>query len=176
MIKNLCFFMNKEINIPNALTVLRLLSAPVVLYFIFADRPYTALIIFLAAMATDIFDGAIARKYNMSTKLGKIMDPVSDKIIYAFLLFGILIKNKLVGWIWFFIITVIFFIVAYIFMNKYKVKYPTKLGRTCAFLQIVPLLAMVAGNTSNLILTLFAVFLVLPPLHYSIEIVKAMKK
>lgn len=69
--------------IPNILTVFRLLCAPgVALAFLFLIHPYAdwvALILFVAASITDYLDGYIARKYDMGSKFGTMLDPIADK-------------------------------------------------------------------------------------------------
>ena len=71
------------INIPNALTVVRILLLPVVVWrFIIGDAT-GALIAYLAAMLTDALDGIIARKFNA---LGKLLDPLADKLSLVTLL------------------------------------------------------------------------------------------
>ena len=74
------------INIPNALTVVRILLLPVVVWrFIIGDAT-GALIAYLAAMLTDALDGIIARKLNQITALGKLLDPLADKLSLVTLL------------------------------------------------------------------------------------------
>ncbi|RMX34634.1 CDP-diacylglycerol--glycerol-3-phosphate 3-phosphatidyltransferase [Mycoplasmopsis fermentans MF-I1] len=90
--------MTKKMNLPNKLTILRLiLFLPLLALFItykmiqnYMDNYYKIagrsilsgiLLIFLGAMITDYFDGKIARKYNMITSFGKLWDPLADKII-----------------------------------------------------------------------------------------------
>ena len=71
-------------NIPNMLSLLRLLLVPVYLVVFFSEQPHAhliAAIIFVAAGITDIVDGYIARKYNQITKLGRILDPLADKLM-----------------------------------------------------------------------------------------------
>ena len=71
-------------NIPNALSLLRLLLVPVFAIVFFGDHPsslYWAGGIYLFAGVTDIVDGYIARKYNQITKLGRILDPLADKLM-----------------------------------------------------------------------------------------------
>ena len=68
-------------NIPNALTVLRLIAVPFFGYFIFSKQYLIAVIIYSIASLTDMLDGFIARKYNMITSWGKIADPVADKLM-----------------------------------------------------------------------------------------------
>ena len=70
-------------NLPNLLTVLRLLAAPgVVLMFLYFTRPYAdwfALILFVVAAVTDFVDGYLARAWKQESKFGAMMDPIADK-------------------------------------------------------------------------------------------------
>jgi len=72
-------------HIPNALTMLRFLLVPVFVYMIFISRsenaPLYALIIFGLASLTDYVDGLLARKWNVISDFGKIMDPLADKLL-----------------------------------------------------------------------------------------------
>ena len=71
-------------NLPNKLTMLRIILIPVfmvVLYWGFPGANYVALAIFIAASFTDMLDGKIARKYNLVTDFGKFLDPLADKLL-----------------------------------------------------------------------------------------------
>lgn len=72
-------------NLPNKLTVLRIVLTPVFLFLFLSDFiPHNylfALIVFIVASITDFADGNIARKRNLITNFGKIADPIADKII-----------------------------------------------------------------------------------------------
>ena len=75
-------------NLPNKLTLLRVIMIPVFLVFLLCplgiDRQmarYIAAVIFCLASATDALDGHIARKYNLVTNFGKFMDPLADKLL-----------------------------------------------------------------------------------------------
>ena len=71
-------------NLPNKLSILRIVMVPlfVVAYFLpFEWTPFVALCIFALAAITDFLDGYIARKYNLVTNLGKLLDPIADKIL-----------------------------------------------------------------------------------------------
>mgnify|MGYP004588432725 FL=1 len=77
---------DKIINVPNALTLLRILLLPVVVWrFVIGDAT-GALIAYMAAMLTDALDGIIARKTNQITALGKLLDPIADKLSLVTLL------------------------------------------------------------------------------------------
>lgn len=86
-------------NIPNILSIIRILLIFVFVYTFFAlDNLYVALIIFLVAGATDIIDGFLARRYNWITTLGKILDPVADKLMQFAALICLLIKGLIPWW------------------------------------------------------------------------------
>ena len=71
-------------NLPNKLTLLRIILIPVfmvVLYWGFPGANYVALAIFVVASFTDMLDGKIARKYNLVTDFGKFADPLADKML-----------------------------------------------------------------------------------------------
>lgn len=71
-------------NLPNKLTVSRLLLVPFFLVFTYTDTVWTrtlALVIFVAAGVTDLYDGYLARKHNLITSLGVFLDPLADKLI-----------------------------------------------------------------------------------------------
>lgn len=67
-------------NIPNLLSALRLLLVPVFVYLFMSDKTAAAVAVFIFSGFTDVLDGYIARKYNCSTNLGKILDPLADKL------------------------------------------------------------------------------------------------
>lgn len=69
------------INIPNFLSVLRIIIAPFVVINILRDNLNTALLLFIIAGVTDLLDGYIARVFKFQTKLGVILDPFADKIL-----------------------------------------------------------------------------------------------
>ena len=71
----------KELNLPNKLTLLRIVLVPVYLVLLANGMNWLALIVFAAASLTDMLDGKIARKYNLITNFGKFMDPIADKML-----------------------------------------------------------------------------------------------
>lgn len=73
-------------NLPNRLTVLRILIVPFVMICMLCDFAYSgiaAAVLFVLASVTDWLDGYIARKRNLVTNFGKIMDPLADKLLVA---------------------------------------------------------------------------------------------
>ncbi|MBQ3502593.1 MAG: CDP-diacylglycerol--glycerol-3-phosphate 3-phosphatidyltransferase [Clostridia bacterium] len=86
-------------NLPNKLTILRVIMIPLVMVFYMVDAiPYgkiIALTLFVVAAATDFLDGYIARKYNLVTDFGKFLDPIADKLLVASVLFMIAIDGTI---------------------------------------------------------------------------------
>lgn len=78
-------------NLPNRLTLLRICLVPVCVFFLLMQSiPHAylwALIVFSGASLTDMFDGRIARKRNLITNFGKLMDPLADKLLVTSVLF-----------------------------------------------------------------------------------------
>jgi CDP-diacylglycerol--glycerol-3-phosphate 3-phosphatidyltransferase len=92
----------------NILTLSRIfLAAVIFLLLISPDGYLLALILFFLAGITDYFDGYLARKYNAVSQLGEILDPIADKILILFVLFGLAINlsSYLIGFMGAIIIT-----------------------------------------------------------------------
>ena len=68
-------------NLPNKLTMLRIVLVPVFVGLFLGGRYFAALLVFAAASITDTLDGQIARSRNLITNFGKLMDPLADKIL-----------------------------------------------------------------------------------------------
>ena len=90
-------------NLPNKLTVLRMLAVPVFVVLMLIEVngqvcegwcKWTALGIFIAAALTDLLDGRIARKYKLVTNFGKFMDPLADKLLVVSALICLLIVDN----------------------------------------------------------------------------------
>ena len=91
-------------NLPNKLTVLRVILIPFFVFFLLADamNPYfkwVALAIFIIASLTDLADGKIARKYNLVTDFGKFMDPLADKLLVCSAMIGLIELGRIEAWI-----------------------------------------------------------------------------
>ena len=90
-------------NLPNKLTVLRIILIPFMMFFYFASfiphgiGKLIALGIFIIAALTDLLDGKIARKHNLVTNLGKFLDPIADKILTSTVFFMIIADGTIVN-------------------------------------------------------------------------------
>lgn len=67
-------------HIPNILTILRFIFIPIILYFIFTGNYILGIVSFTISGITDVLDGFIARKFNLISNFGKLMDPLADKL------------------------------------------------------------------------------------------------
>jgi cardiolipin synthase len=81
------FLKGEVLNIPNFLSFLRIALVPVFLWFLLEEMFVSAITVLAIAGLTDFLDGYLARKLNQTTKLGKMLDPVADRLyIFATLL------------------------------------------------------------------------------------------
>lgn len=88
-------------NLPNRLTLARCVLAPIFLLVMLAGAPFcygAALLIFIAASLTDLFDGRIARRRGLVTNLGKFLDPLADKMLTTFAFLGLMCVMVIGRW------------------------------------------------------------------------------
>lgn len=92
-------------NLPNLITVVRILLAPLFIWMLLADAGqdealrWWAALLFVVAIATDGVDGAIARRRGLVTDLGKLLDPIADKVLTGGALVGLSILGELWWWV-----------------------------------------------------------------------------
>jgi CDP-diacylglycerol--glycerol-3-phosphate 3-phosphatidyltransferase len=89
-------------NIPNSLTILRIILVPVFVFILLVRVPYgdyIAAAIFVIAAVTDSLDGYLARKWKQITKLGIILDPLADKLLITAALISLVELGRIPGWI-----------------------------------------------------------------------------
>ena len=96
--------MNINMNLPNKLTVLRILMVPLFVLFMLAPFAQNlagtiiAFILFVGASFTDMLDGKIARKYDLVTNFGKFMDPLADKLLVTAAMLIFVQWNRMPSW------------------------------------------------------------------------------
>lgn len=92
----------QKMNIANKLTLSRIILIPFFMICLQGTFPYArflALLIFVVASATDWLDGHLARKYNLITKFGQLMDPLADKLLVMAALIGFVENGTLPAWV-----------------------------------------------------------------------------
>ena len=85
--------------IANSLSILRLLLSPLILWAFLFSRRRVILPLWLVTGLTDVLDGWVARKRGEITELGKILDPVADKLVLGFSLAGLICRYNLPLWV-----------------------------------------------------------------------------
>ena len=140
------------LNIPNALTLLRLLLIPVFLIASFRGMFLAALVVFITAAVTDILDGMIARRLNQRSRIGAILDPAADKAMmicgYLYYTFASNFRLGIPRWLTFTVFARDFLIIAFAYLLYTRVRVtrfpPSAAGKTSTVLQAVTL-GMVIG-------------------------------
>ena len=136
-------------NIPNAISFLRIILIPVFLYLIFlteVEKRIWALVVFIIASLTDILDGWSARKFGQETSFGKFLDPLADKILVISALIAFLILDPLIpAWMIFIIILrdVLLTILRYLAIKKNSVIRTTRFGKVKTAFQMISIIVII---------------------------------
>jgi len=85
--------------IPNLVTAIRIILAPVFIIFLLSDDLTSALLLFLLCMASDCADGMIARLLNQKSKLGTYLDPLADKLLLVAAFVVLAARGNLPSWL-----------------------------------------------------------------------------
>src|SRR5450755_1171055 len=138
-----------RLNLPNQLTLLRLGMTGLMLISMSVDWPFaatTALLIFILASLTDWLDGAIARSRNLVTDLGKLLDPLADKVLIISALAALLERHIAPMWMVVIIITRELLIMGLrqIAAAKQKILAAERIGKHKTISQIVAILVSLA--------------------------------
>lgn len=128
-------------NLPNFLTLLRILLAPVFMALFVIENVWTrlaALVIFIIASLTDMYDGYYARKYGIATSFGKFMDPLADKILTSIAFISFATLNYVEAWMVLAIVIREFLITGLRSLAAYKgvLITPTRMAKVKTFLQM----------------------------------------
>jgi cardiolipin synthase len=128
-------------NIPNTLTIVRILSAPVFVICLLYDRFFVALLIFVGAGITDGLDGLIARAYHQRTTTGAYLDPIADKLLLVTAFIVLAILGNIPLWLTAIVlgkdvIIALGVLILYLTSRRVEVK-PVLLGKAATFSQMV---------------------------------------
>jgi cardiolipin synthase len=114
-------------NIPNFLSLLRIILVPVFIIFLMQESYTNALLTFVLAGLTDVFDGTLARVMNKQTKLGSFLDPMADKILLASSFITLSILGLIPSWLTVIIISRDFIIlIGIIILSMMSITYEIK--------------------------------------------------
>ena len=143
------------LNLPNALTLLRILAVPVVVVALLGETPngdLIAAVVFAVAAATDGLDGYFARSRGSITTFGKLMDPLADKLLVTAALISLVSLGRLEAWVAMVIIAreVAVTILRTIASERGLVISASWLGKAKTVLQIAAVIALIATNPAPL--------------------------
>ena len=155
-----------------SLTYFRIITAPILFILItYFDFYGAALILFIVASSSDYWDGYLARKYNLESELGAILDPIADKILVTFLILALAIElnSIFIGFLGGLVLVREFWVGALRDVNARqdnqeatKVTHLAKIKTTIQFLTFNSfLLGLYLGNTLILFISNFLLFLAL---------------
>jgi len=173
-------------NVPNVLTMLRMLLIPVFVALYATGYDKLALITFIVASLTDLLDGYIARKYNLITNFGKLMDPLADKLMVCTALICQGVKGILPWWAIVIVMAKELLMVfgAWVMLKNNVVVYSNMLGKTamCAFVAALVLsffhaeFAALGCPVDTIILYIAVALTVLALVDYTRAAIKTLQK
>ncbi|MBU5592348.1 CDP-diacylglycerol--glycerol-3-phosphate 3-phosphatidyltransferase [Clostridium sp. MSJ-4] len=168
-------------NIPNMLTIFRLLLIPVFLVVFFSNVPnylLYSIVVFLVAGATDVLDGYIARKYDMVTKWGIVLDPLADKLMLLTVLFSLSYKGIIPYSIFIIVCSKeVLMIISGIFLYKKDTVIPSNFfGKASTVLFYVSILTVAFNkNIGKILLDIAVISAIIALINYAIIYLKNQK-
>ena len=141
-------------NLPNAITIIRILLIPLFLYKVIQGEMVFATIIYLTAAITDGLDGFIARVWHLKTKLGSFLDPMADKLLVATSFLTLSILEIIPLWLAMAVISRDIIIVGgsllvYLMKNELTVR-PQAIGKVTTFFQFSYILLVLVGSITDI--------------------------
>ncbi|MCC6767052.1 MAG: CDP-alcohol phosphatidyltransferase family protein [Deltaproteobacteria bacterium] len=129
------------LNVPNVLTLVRILTIPAFLILLTNGRPGMALAVFVAGGITDALDGAIARLTNTKTELGAILDPLADKLLLLSSFCVLALMDLVPNWLTVLVLfRDVFLLVGYFFLFVFTGEWievrPSVVGKVTTFFQL----------------------------------------
>ena len=89
---------DRILTVPNVLSLVRLLAMPLVWFDITGDRPVRALVVLAVLVASDWVDGYVARRFDQVSRLGKVLDPISDRVLIAIVVLALGVAGIVPWW------------------------------------------------------------------------------
>jgi cardiolipin synthase len=143
---------SRILTVPNLITVVRLACLPIFVWLLLSEQNRAAASVLLGAIgATDWVDGYIARRFNQTSTLGKVLDPVADRLLFFTALIAILIDGSAPRWVcWAVLIREVVISVATLLLAALGARRidVTRAGKTGTFLLMFAFPAFVAGAST----------------------------
>ncbi|MDI6837276.1 CDP-diacylglycerol--glycerol-3-phosphate 3-phosphatidyltransferase [Ciceribacter thiooxidans] len=156
---------SRALNIPNLLTYARIVAVPVIVLCFFVEgrlassdwARWTALTLFIIASVTDFFDGYLARIWNQTSNIGRMLDPIADKLLVASVLLLMAADGTIAGWSLWAAITILCREILVSGLREYlaalKVSVPvTRIAKWKTTIQMVAIAFLLAGPAGDKVL------------------------
>ena len=170
---------DKIVNIPNCLTLIRIALLPVVVWRFRKGDSMGALIVYLLAMLTDAVDGFIARRYNQVTALGKLLDPLADKLSLVTLIALFFADGQIPLWLMGIILLkeVAMVVGGAVALKRGIVVYALPIGKitTVAFITSIVVRFLGWRMTADVLLGVSVVLSMVALVWYSLDLMKKLK-
>ena len=170
---------DKVVNIPNCLTLIRIALLPVVVWRFRKGDSMGALIVYLLAMLTDAVDGFIARRYNQVTALGKLLDPIADKLSLVTLIALFVADGQIPLWLMGIILLkeVAMVVGGAVALKRGIVVYALPIGKitTVAFITSIVVRFLGWRMTADVLLGVSVVLSMVALVWYSLDLMKKLK-
>jgi len=136
--------------VPNLITTIRIILAPVFVIYLINDQFLPALIVFLLCAVSDGLDGMVARLMNQRSKLGAYLDPLADKLLLVAAFVTLSVRGYLPAWLTVLVFsrdTIILLGVLVLFLNRmeFSIK-PTPVSKITTWLQFITVLAVLSQS------------------------------
>lgn len=146
--------MPRWFNLPNLLTLTRLVLVPFIIQAILEGRHFLGLLLFAAAAATDVMDGAAARYFGLTTQTGAYLDPIADKCLLSGVFLALAVA-QIVPW-WFVAVVfgrdiyILIAVAAILLVSPVREFPPSVWGKISTFLQILTAVIWMARDVLEL--------------------------
>jgi len=144
--------------LPNRLCIIRILFIPLIIIFI--EREYVAFILFILAGITDGLDGFVARRFQLTSKLGLYLDPIADKLLVSSVLIALTYYHRIPLWITILLVCREFIING--LRSFYAIEgitiYPSFTGKLKTALQIVGISCILLDNKLTNLIGLYVIY------------------
>ena len=170
---------DKILTIPNVLTVVRIALLPVVVWRFSAGDNMGALLAYVIAMLTDVVDGFIARHFNQITALGKLLDPLADKLSLVTLIWLFVADGQIPFWVLLLILMkeAALVIGGGVALKRGIVVYALPIGKvtTCAFVVSIVARFLAFRQIADLLMWVSLVLSMIALVWYSLDLMKKLE-
>ncbi len=161
-------------NVALLITWLRIVLTPFVFVFVILENYILAVVFFIIAALTDMVDGYFARRLKQETKLGKILDPVADKVLIAFTVVALTVKFRELLPLTILIVGKEIVMLLCMVFSKWNVKFkfPTILSKVNTVVQIIFIVSVILGYYNTIFLWIVFCLTLITAIDYLIKLMR----